>query len=186
MLVMFYFLIHRNEQALPWRMSCTIFGILKFGNFRIWRRLIWKLFWYNLSEPKTGYKAKVPFKKPDLVSHDHFNLCETRLTLYLTQKMMQSFWEGIIMFFLDQMEVAIIKPANETVLLESCHYIPHHLDTREGKSTSNVRIVFDVSAKNEEPSLNECFYKFLMSWCYIEPLRLPYIWYRKDVASNQH
>ena len=59
-----------------------------------------------------------------------------------------------MIFFLDQREVAIIEPANEIVLLESCHYIPHHLDTREDKNTSKVRIVFDVSAKIEGPSLN--------------------------------
>ena len=53
--------------------------------------------------------------------------------------------------FPNLMEVAIIEPANETVLLESYYYIPHHLDSREDKK---VRIVFDVSAKSEEPSSN--------------------------------
>ena len=40
-----------------------------------------------------------------------------------------------------------------------CHYIAHHLVFREDKKTSKVRIVFDASAKENVPSLNEVLYK---------------------------
>ena len=38
-------------------------------------------------------------------------------------------------------------------------YLQHHAVVREDKSTTKVRVVYDPSAKNKEPSLNECLYK---------------------------
>ena len=36
------------------------------------------------------------------------------------------------------------------------HYLPHHPVIRTDKSTSRVRIVYDASAKRDDPSLNDC------------------------------
>ena len=57
------------------------------------------------------------------------------------------------------MKLGIIEPANENVSPRNCHYIPHHPVIREDKNTGKLRIVFDVSAKSDGPSLNECLYK---------------------------
>ena len=38
-------------------------------------------------------------------------------------------------------------------------YLPHHAIVREDKLTTKVRSVYDASAKNKGPSLNECLYK---------------------------
>ena len=38
------------------------------------------------------------------------------------------------------------------------HYIPHHAVIREDKQTTKMRIVYDASAKTQEPSLNDCLY----------------------------
>ena len=40
-----------------------------------------------------------------------------------------------------------------------CHYIAHHPVFREDKKASKLRIVFDASAKENGPSLNEVLYK---------------------------
>ena len=40
-----------------------------------------------------------------------------------------------------------------------CHYIAHHPVFREDKKTSQLRIVFDASTKENRPSLNEISYK---------------------------
>ena len=38
-------------------------------------------------------------------------------------------------------------------------YLPHRAIVREDKLTTKVRVVYDASAKNKGPSLNECLYK---------------------------
>ena len=39
------------------------------------------------------------------------------------------------------------------------HYIPHYLAIRDDKTTTKIRIVFDESARDNGPSLNDCLYK---------------------------
>ena len=38
------------------------------------------------------------------------------------------------------------------------HYLPHHPVIREDKTTTKLQIVYDASAKQDGPSLNECLY----------------------------
>ena len=43
--------------------------------------------------------------------------------------------------------------------LGETHYIPHYLAIRDDKTTTKIRIVFDESARDNGPSLNDCLYK---------------------------
>ena len=43
--------------------------------------------------------------------------------------------------------------------LGEIHYIPHHPVIRDDKTTRKIRIVFDASARNNGPSLNDCLQK---------------------------
>ena len=85
------------------------------------------------------YETNLPFKKPYLLLHDHFNLCEKRLLkLYSTLKKDTVLLKRHKDIFLNQMELGIIEPGNENVSPGNCHYIPHHPVIREYKNTSKV------------------------------------------------
>ncbi len=38
------------------------------------------------------------------------------------------------------------------------HYIPHHAVIRQDKLTTKLRVVYNASAKQDGPSLNDCLY----------------------------
>ena len=61
--------------------------------------------------------------------------------------------------FTDQVKQGIIEEAPEDYKVGECHYLPHHAIFREDKNASKIRIVFDVSARSEGPSLDDCLYK---------------------------
>ena len=106
------------------------------------------------------YETNLPFEKPPLLLHDHINLCEKiLLKLYSTLKKDTVLLKRYNDIFLNQTKLGIIELANENVPPGNCYYIPHHPVIREHKNTSKDRIVFDASAKNDGPSLNECLYK---------------------------
>lgn len=61
--------------------------------------------------------------------------------------------------FAEQKELGITEPATETAIPGNYHYIPYHPVTRERKSATRLKTVFDTSAKSEVPSLDECLHK---------------------------
>ena len=61
--------------------------------------------------------------------------------------------------FTEQKEKGIIEEVSTPGKLGETHYIPHHPVIRNDRTTTKVRIVFDASAKDTGPSLNECLYK---------------------------
>ena len=53
-------------------------------------------------------------------------------------------------------EGIIEEPPEKFKPAGTVHYLPHHPVIRTDKSTSRVRIVYDASAKRDDPSLNDC------------------------------
>lgn len=53
--------------------------------------------------------------------------------------------------------VQIVEPCN-CESGQKLHYLPHRAVVRQGKETTKVRIVYDVSARSTGPSLNDCLY----------------------------
>ena len=62
----------------------------------------------------------------------------------------------------DQLKNGIIEPVQlEEPCSNSVHYLPHHAVVHQDKTTTKLRIIFDASAKQKGPSLNECLHKGL-------------------------
>ena len=60
-----------------------------------------------------------------------------------------------------QEKAGIIESVESTNTLGDCHYIAHHPVSREDKKTDKLRVVFNASAKENGPSLNEVLYQGL-------------------------
>ena len=59
----------------------------------------------------------------------------------------------------DQIESRIIERAPGSHIVGKIHYLPHKLVVRDEKVTTELRIVFDASAKaNGSHSFNDCLY----------------------------
>ncbi len=60
----------------------------------------------------------------------------------------------------EQLEKGIVEivPDSEPQPAQS-HYLPHHAVVRRDRTTTKLRVVYDASAKSNEPSLNNCLYK---------------------------
>ena len=56
-----------------------------------------------------------------------------------------------------QLESGVIEVVPDGELQTTqVHYLPHHPVVREDKSTTKLRVVYDASARDEGPSLNDC------------------------------
>ena len=60
---------------------------------------------------------------------------------------------------MEQKQNGIIGEVISPGKLGETHYIPHHPVIRDDKTTTKIRIVFDASARDNGPSLNDCLYK---------------------------
>ena len=113
---------------------------------------------YKNSEKRC--EAKVPFKETHPILSDNLNLWKKRLmNLYSKLKNDPELLKRYNEIFIEQKELGVIEEVSESSEPGKCHYLPHHPVIREDKDTTKVRIVFDGSAKRNEPSLNECLYK---------------------------
>ena len=65
-------------------------------------------------------------------------------------------YNDVIMDQLNRGIVEMVKEPNLSQNHDEPHYIPHHAVIRRDKETTKLRIVFDGSAKENGPSLNEC------------------------------
>ena len=55
----------------------------------------------------------------------------------------------------------IIERVDQSEKAQPClqiHYLPHHCVVREDKSTTKLRIVYNASARENGPTLNDCLH----------------------------
>ena len=110
-------------------------------------------------ESETRYFTSLPWRK-DMKLHNHFDLSVSRLHA-LYRKLSSS--NKLLSNYNDQIEQQLQGGVIETAepVCESTHYLPHHCVVRDKSSTTNVRIVYDGSAKSSkrDHSLNDCLHK---------------------------
>ena len=104
--------------------------------------------------------VKLPWKTDNKVLPDNFKLIQGRLNslikrLRKTPQRLKEYDEIIR----KQEEEGIVETVDCLDVPNkpgSVHYIPHREVIREDKDTTKLRIVYDASARNDGPSLNDC------------------------------
>jgi hypothetical protein len=107
------------------------------------------------------YEVELPWKESHPVLPDNYQLSEKRLKHLLTRlrkdpEILQEY-DNVIR---EQLKEGIVEVVDEQHPGEigKVHYLPHHAVIRRDKSTTKMRIVYDASAKDNGPSLNDCLY----------------------------
>ena len=106
------------------------------------------------------YQVKLPFKEEHALIEDNYTLCEKRLEH--THRMLKKQPETLREYdrvMKDQLEAGVVEEVSTTGEPGKTHYLPHRAVIREDKKSTKLRVVFDASAKNNGPSLNDCLYK---------------------------
>ena len=104
---------------------------------------------------------ELPWKESHPVLPDNYQLSEKRLKHLLTRlrkdpEILQEY-DNVIK---EQLKEGMVEVVDEQHPGEigKVHYLPHHAVIRRDKSTTKMRIVYDASAKDNGPSLNDCLY----------------------------
>ena len=105
------------------------------------------------------YQVRLPFKDDHPVIEDNYTLALRRLETLKAKldkdpKLLQQYDQ----IMKNQFKLGIIEKAETKPTVGEHTYLPHRCVIREDKDTTNVRVVYDGSAKNKGPSLNECLY----------------------------
>ena len=106
------------------------------------------------------YEVLLPWKDASMSIPDNYRLCLRRLhnllkRLYQNTKLLEQYDDVIT----QQARLGIIEPVEaEMGLNRQIHYLPHHGVFKQDKQTTKLRIVYDASARNHGPSLNDCLH----------------------------
>ena len=106
---------------------------------------------------RSNYRGKCHATLPD-----NYTLCQRRLkslTRRLQSEEIKQEYNAVIQ---DQPDKGIIEKVESSKTTHpgpaKTHYLPQHPVIRSDKETTNLRVVYDASAKmNGNPSLNVCF-----------------------------
>ena len=107
------------------------------------------------------YCVQLPWKNPHPHLPDNFKLSQRRLCGLLRRLRQEpSLLQRYDTVIKEQLKEGIVEVVQDpwTSVVEKLHYIPHHGVIRDDKQTTKLRIVYDASAKEDGPSLNDCLY----------------------------
>ena len=113
------------------------------------------------------YEVCLPWKECHPPLLDHYELCHKRsLSLLKRLKQPPQLLQEYHSIIQDQIEKEIAEIVHTCFMNnDRIHYLPYHALLRQDhallcqdKSTSRLRIVYDVSARSTGPSLNDCLY----------------------------
>ena len=103
---------------------------------------------------KGRYEVRFPFKGSHETLPDFYSLCEKRLLKLNNNLKNDAVLKKYDDIFVEKKEAGVIESVESTSTLGDGHYIRHHPVFREDKKNSKLRIVFDASAEENEPSIN--------------------------------
>ncbi|MCG8626064.1 MAG: hypothetical protein MJE68_29215, partial [Proteobacteria bacterium] len=107
------------------------------------------------------YEVCLPWNPNHSPLPDHFELCQKWLSSLLRRlrqnPTLLSDYDSVIK---EQLRRGMIEEVKEShsELHDRIHYLPHHGVVRQDKPTTKLRVVYDVSARSNGPSLNDCLY----------------------------
>lgn len=107
------------------------------------------------------YCVQLPWKNPHPPLPDNFKLSQRRLCGLLRRLRQEpSLLQCYDTVIKEQLKEGIVEVVQDPWIsvMEKVHYIPHHGVIRDDKQTTKLRIVYDASAKEDGPSLNDCLY----------------------------
>ncbi|KAL5476354.1 hypothetical protein EMCRGX_G026289 [Ephydatia muelleri] len=107
------------------------------------------------------YEVRLPWKEACFLQFDNLLLCHKRLLGLLkhlrNDPHILKEYDAVIQEQIHKGIVEIVSdPWNSKA--ERVHYLPHHPVIRKDKQTTKLRVVYDASARQDGPSLNECLY----------------------------
>ena len=106
------------------------------------------------------YEVKLPWRDNHPILPSNYQMSLKRLFGLLrrlkSDPSLLKEYNDVITDQLNRGIVEMVKEPNLSQNHDEAHYIPHHAVIRRDKETTKLRIVFDGSAKENGPSLNEC------------------------------
>ena len=108
------------------------------------------------------YEVGLPWKEAHDPLPDNRGLSQRRLLSLLKRlKLKPEQLEEYDRVIKDQLNRGIIERVTPSENTQSCHhihYLPHHCVVREDKVTTKLRIVYNASAREDGPALNDCLH----------------------------
>ena len=108
------------------------------------------------------YEVGLPWKEVHDPLPDNYSLCERRLQSLLKRlKLKPEQLEEYDHVIKDQLNRGIVEKIDKSEQAQpgrQLHYLPHHCVVREDKTTTKLRIVYNASARENGPALNDCLY----------------------------
>ena len=122
---------------------------------------LYEQFTKSVSLQDGRYQVCLPWKEFHKPLADNYQLSLKRLKGLLKRlRHDPKIMEEYDLTIKEQLSKGIIESVNpEDKTAEPVHYLPHHGVVRSDKLTTKLRVVYDASAKDSGPSLNECLYK---------------------------
>ena len=107
------------------------------------------------------YQVCLLWKETHPTLPDNYQLSKKRLIRLLhSLKQRPSILRDYDATIKDQFSNGIVEQVDDSdhSITGETHYIPHHAVIRQDKQTTKLRVVYNASAKEDGPSLNDCLY----------------------------
>ena len=122
---------------------------------------VYEQFSSNISFKNGRYEVNLPWRDLCLSLPDNLPLSQKRLLSLLKRLRREpSVLKDYDSIIQQQIKLGIVEVVEDPSELTSSriHYLPHHAVVRKDKDTTKLRIVYDASAKDRGPSLNDSLY----------------------------